>query len=203
MSMVKYYLYKRIYGRKDENKLAKYEITAYTDDKKIAKLFESQRNMDLYKKKIIDLSSDGIRMLLEEHPNALLSKMSIKIIDREHNEKYKIKFALSRNEISNYNSRIVMVPIELYTHAWNPPEIFNDEIYDALKTLGYVDIHREVGKRKDEKEETGRYDNKNIFKEYLRRFDFMNKYSENLSKDDIFVLDEYGILFSIIGDTLK
>ena len=181
-----YYIYKRLY-RDDSLPSGKgYQLYAFTDSKKIAKRFETQRDMSLFKKQTVTLESDQIKYLLEEHGQSSLVSMKINIEDLKQDLSFNQKFVVTKHEYAGFQSKIATVGIYTYTHAWYPPRIFNKHIQKSLDILGYT------------------YMNDYISGEESRELIY-NRMLREVNEDDkkVFKEDQYGILFDIIGDTLK
>lgn len=171
--MSTYYIYNIV---KENNS----ELFAFTGNKKYAKKFENQRDMSLFKKRTVDLSSAQIERLLEDYPEYDLVSLKITIDDLDNNISFKEKFIVTKNENMNFKSVTTMTGIKIFTHCWLSPNIFNKEIREALEVLGYYKLHyQSIG-----------HPGNLICKDYEE-------------DNSIFKVNEYNILFSIIGDTLK
>lgn len=120
-------------------------LLAYTSDKKIAKIFESQRNMKLFTKKVEYLDKNLVNGLANEFQNNILTVKEFNFIDKETSFSKKVKIALTTFELMRYNNLVATVNLNLYKCAWTPPEIFLPEYIKALKTIGYVKLAKEVG----------------------------------------------------------
>ena len=197
--MIQYYMYKII--RKDG-----FDLFAFTDKKKYAKKFEKQRNMNLFRKKKAYLSSGQIEFLLGNYPECDLVNLNIDIFNEKDDSSFKEEFIITKSENMEFTNKSVMADINIYTHCWIPPMIFKKDIREALYTLGYCDLYRKISNNK--------YDKNRDYSEYISYLnnDLDNRQKAiffNIMKNDfgsnkeIFKVNEYGILFDIIGDTLN
>lgn len=116
------------------------DIYAYTDDKELAKKFESQRNMKKFKKIKKNISKKEINELANEYQ---LCKLELVELDTKGNNGYSscniAMTGIEHMDISNvgYTLKYVTLPKTAVVN----PLIFNKKIYDALKTIGYNDIY--------------------------------------------------------------
>lgn len=126
-----------IYKLKNSN-----EIYAYTDDKNIALLFESQRNMKKFIKKKKELDRRGISFLAKEYRSNILKVCEYNTYDNIKNITYRL--AVTENEdLSVKNLSFVIRHIDIKKQCIYDTRIFNSDIRKALKILGYKTIYKE------------------------------------------------------------
>lgn len=112
------------------------EVYAYTDDKKLAKKFKRTRNPDLFLHKVCQLTSEDLHELHIDYPGALIKVEPFLI------EGVAVDIPLTQTEsitVMNYSAKLI---VELPSVATINPDIFSDEVYEALKTIGYVDCYK-------------------------------------------------------------
>lgn len=170
----KFYIFKRSY--KDDSYPGQkfYDIYAWTQNKKLAKLYKTQRDMSLYNFIKTYLDKNEYKKLISDYSDKELEYREIALIDQETNKKVNYKFAVSRIENINYINTKYMMNINLCTNIWTNPKIFVPKIYNALKTLGYVHIYNSIMKTPNNK------------KSFL----------------DDSIIDEFGVLYEVLGETL-
>lgn len=132
MQQYKYWMY-YIYDDNDET----YNLYAYTNDKVISKTFESQRNMDKFKKVSKTLDKLEVHNLAEDNQCQLLELMPVEFYDSECDEKYVVTYALTTEEKLNFIHISANAQLNLYKNSWTNPLIFKKEIQKALFTIDY------------------------------------------------------------------
>ena len=191
-----YYIYHYIHIECNDNKTSDKELTlyAFTDKKNYAKRFEKERDMNQFKKKIVDLSSDQIKYLLDEYSHCDLIPLRIEIYDEKTNSSFHKKFMVTKNENNHFTSNKFMGETNLYTHCWTPPFIFKKKIQKALDDIGYTYGFNYVSGEIDISKPSGDF-NSTVYSFFMKNFCKREK--------TLFKMNEYNILFNIIGDTLK
>ena len=118
------------------------EIYAYTDNKEYAKIFESNRNMKLFKKVKMEISKEGVNYLAKEFQEAVLVNMPIDIYDKETHTWIKSNIIVTNMEkITILNVSIQIMNEDLYKFCWFSPYPFNNKIIKALHILEYDKIN--------------------------------------------------------------
>lgn len=161
-------------------------VFAYTTNKKCAKLFESQRDMKLFKKEIKELSHDEYNKFMNymtENGDRYLDIHTYSFYS--NNIEIRKKMAVTLTEKRRIDGRKMMLEINITKYCWYPPYIFNDEIYKALKVLMYKDISNFIGT----------YPNK-----VLR---YGHEDEEINTIEDIIKINELELVIEVIGGTLK
>ena len=163
------------------------DIFAYTTDKKVAKLFEDQRNMKLFKKDKKELSiqeyNDFVHYMIDNEDRYLFIH-NYDFYTRDGSKLSK-DMAITTAERRRIDGRKAMLEINITTYCWYSPEIFNEDIYKALKILKYNDISDYIGS-------------------YKRRLSNVRSiYNNSSTIDDIIKINYLNIVIDVIGRTLK
>lgn len=108
-------------------------LYAYTDDKKYAKRFESDRDMRLFIKRSKKITN---REYMQFESDTKYAKLSIYEIDGEH------KVLLPQHEIDQIEDFKWRMDIELSELAVYPYQIFTDEYVKALDIILYCTYHQ-------------------------------------------------------------
>lgn len=108
-------------------------LYAYTDDKNIAKMFESTRDMNLFKKEKESISKKEVNVLALRYKNEYL--MSQKLF--YHNSKF-INMAITLNENSTINEIGMIYQREIYLRTDIDPFMFSTKERNLLKDLNYL-----------------------------------------------------------------
>lgn len=131
----KYHLFYLIHNDDDV------ELYAYTDDKKIAKRFKEERDMNKFICKVHYCNTTDIKRLHDEYPSCNLAIADGNTKERSQgSKKIKISLVMTSDEyhsiISEYDS---LINVDFQTFARYSPLIFKKEIKHALK---YIDYYR-------------------------------------------------------------
>ena len=129
----KYHLFYLIHNDDDV------ELYAYTDDKKIAKRFREERDMNKFIYKVHYCNNSDIRRLHDEYPSCNLAIAEGSTKKRGQGSKeMKISLVMTDNEyhsiISEYDS---LINLDFQTFARYSPLIFKKEIKHALNYIDY------------------------------------------------------------------
>lgn len=129
-----------IYYFKDTN-----EIYAYTDNKKYAKEFELDRNMDKFIKIRKDILPEEVNYLARHYQGKYLTKAKIKIYDKKTMKWFDSFLIMTlEEEITVQNKSVQLLYDSIYTYCWQDPYVFNEKIYKALDKLEYVNIYNQI-----------------------------------------------------------
>lgn len=113
----------------------KKSVYAYTDSKEISKLFQKQRDMNIFIKEKKYFTSDDLYTLYEESPGCLLSKREGETC--LNNIRKNIEIALTESE---YIDLIVMterIKNTLSSSSFTNPFIFKHKYREALTVIKY------------------------------------------------------------------
>lgn len=131
-SYYKYWLYYTNNGR----------LTAYTSEKELAKLFESQRNFKYYNKDKKDISRSEVNYLAKNCYGQTLRKVYLKTQDQ-----LKIPVVITENERMITQSESASIYNELRVLAFDlNPNKFNDKLREALLNIGIGELYSEIDK---------------------------------------------------------
>lgn len=134
-SLEKYYKYYLFYEKDDGS------LYAYTNDKKIAKIFQLMRKKELFVYEEKKLNMDEIRSIFDVVPDTLLEPYDFYLGD------LKITFPITtREKLHMEHMGISIATVDLYCSAKIPPEIFEGEMKEALDEIGYTKAYREYHK---------------------------------------------------------
>ena len=166
-SEYKYWLY---YFRNET--IDDYYLYAYTDDKEIHELFESQRDMDKFYVKKTKLSRDEATSLSETHRNNFLTKVKYRTTSCDK-ERY-CELAITLDEkLSTVNYVYQQVYVDILTKAIIDPEIFQEKYLNILHKFGYSYAYYGVNSTKYDKELMYEYFFDNVYPDYLGGFVFL------------------------------
>lgn len=120
------------------------ELYAYADTKKISKMFEAQRNMDVFKKKKQLLTRQQIHDLCDsEYRDRFLTPSHMETYDKQKLKWVPVDMAITMIERTTINLlEQELLNSSLYVHTWFHPNIFLDKYKKCLDNLGYSAIHR-------------------------------------------------------------
>lgn len=118
------------------------ELYAYTDDKNLANGFESQRDMNKFIKVKKKISRSLVNDLARDYDGEYLLEGGMRVYDSVTKETSECKLVVTKIEwITVSSTGFSFVNEEIYRYCWLSPHVFNDEIFNALKVVGYNDIH--------------------------------------------------------------
>ena len=169
MQMCKYWVYYLV------NDTDKPSLYAYTNDKDIKNLFESNRNMRYFVKEKKFYNREEIRNLIEYYQTEHLTVVYIDVYDKGRQKWIPgVPFALTEAEKLDIGNLAIQLNDKavLYTNIKYNPKIFNDDIINALEVLGYMDLIRD-------------------FKDPGREYDTR------------IIADQFGILLRLYGKLMK
>lgn len=153
------------------------ELYAYTDNKKFAKEFESDRDMNKFKKISCNIDSEEVNGLAKYHQSKYLKKSSIKIYDKKTMKYFNSYIIITiEEEVTIQNTAIQLMYDSIYKYCWDNPYIFKDKIIKALSVLEYVNIYNQMSLS-----QTGQYEDNQI----------------NIKPDEL------GIFIHYYGNTMK
>ena len=159
-------------------------IFAYTTDKKVAKLFEEQRNMKLFKKDKQEMTipeyNDFLRHMTG-YDDRYLCLCSYDFYSN-NNTKLSKEMAVTATERRRIECRKAMLEINITKYCWYSPYIFNSNIYKALKSIKYNDVFNFIGS----------YPNKLL----------KDKNTDADTIEDIIKINELELVIEVIGRTL-
>jgi hypothetical protein len=112
------------------------EIYAYTDNKEYAKAFKQQRNPKKFYQKKIELTSEDLKELHNYYPESLLMEERFELGDKEL-----ILILAMMEHVTILNYSVQCTTVNMPVAAWVPPQIFQDDIVDVLKEIGYVNAY--------------------------------------------------------------
>jgi hypothetical protein len=112
------------------------EIYAYTDNKSFAKSFKQQRNPKKFYLKKILLSSEDLKELHDYYPESVLMEQ-----DFEVGSKIITMIVAMMEHVTILNYSVQCTTVNMPVAAWVPPQIFESDITDALKEIGYVNAY--------------------------------------------------------------
>ena len=121
------------------------EIYAYTDSKEYAKRFMEERNMKLFQKKKVKISSYEVNQLAEFYQTAWLKESELPVYDNVNLSWSDETFVITEmEEITITNVSAQLMNADIFRWCWFNPYPFNDKLIAALKTLHYDRINRVV-----------------------------------------------------------
>ena len=133
--MLKTYKYWFFYKKETD------ELYAYTDVKEIAKLFKSQRNKNLFHCKKKEITKQEVRKLAEDENDKILSQCQLKYGDS--GKIGNIDMVLTKTEkFTIIRESADLISSSIYKYTWINPFIFNDEIFESLEVLDYVNCNK-------------------------------------------------------------
>ena len=158
-------------------------IFAFTSNKKIAKMFEEQRNMKMFKKDKKEMTqqeyNEFIRFMVDNDDRYLDIHEFIFYSNGINISK---NIAISKIEERRIIGRRMRLELDITTYCWYNPLIFNDKIYHALKVLKYNDISEFIGTKPNKLLSINKLDKNTIM--------------------DIINIDELKLVIDVIGGTL-
>ena len=133
----KYYFYYLIDIDKETNKLKLY---AYTDDKRLASMFESFRDMTKFKKKKRHITKEEVNNLARNNRISYLKPYELNTYDRFNNIEYSILTAITIDESLLIQSKCANITCggTIFANCLIPSYIFNEEIKDSLDIILYT-----------------------------------------------------------------
>ena len=212
MKEYKYWMYYKIDSYDDT-----YDLYAYTDDKVLADMFESQRNMKKFKRVVKKLDNKGVHDLAEDYQGMILQVFPIKFYDYDTKDVIPVKYALTTMEKLDFIYYSSNTSLTVYKNAWTNPLIFNKEIRNALFELNYHKYYLYIAESLSDKAKSN-LKNKIVdnivqicedggFYPQHQRSEYFDKYTEMIHSripgmDDEIKVDELSILVKCIKDTL-
>lgn len=114
------------------------ELYAYTEDPNLAKSFEDLRDMEKFYKKEVSLTSSDRKELFDQHSECLLSLYQLK---GPRCEEYPMPMTSLENLcVTSRASNLLVVQLPLTSEI--NPIIFNEEVGNLFRKLGYHDLYR-------------------------------------------------------------
>lgn len=130
---------------KQPNVLYDEDIYAWTDDKRLAKQFQKERNMDLFTLVKEELNYTDQRIIGEEYTDCLLEPYEMAMYNKDKTKRFVVTFALTKEEVTTINvSSMSLLVKNVYGNCWQNPIIFNDKLYEALEVLEYTKIYYNI-----------------------------------------------------------
>lgn len=133
-------LYWIVYYIGDDEKFVcdKYDIFAFTNDKKSINLFKKQRDMNLFKIKKEELDLSERNELLKYNMNSELSIEKIKILMKEDFEVKECDISLTRTECRLWRTQSSLYKDEsIFRSSWKSPHVLKSKYLEALQVLLY------------------------------------------------------------------
>lgn len=136
--MLKDKLYKYwFFYSKDTN-----EIYAYTDNKNLADGFEKQRDMNKFIKIKKKISRSLVNDLAKDYNGEYLLDKYLRSYDHDTKEVNDCNIIMTNIEWITVSSiGFSFVNEDIYKYCWLSPYVFNDDVFNALKYIGYNDLH--------------------------------------------------------------
>ena len=114
------------------------ELYAYTEDPKLAEAFEDLRDMRRFYKKEVSLTSAERKELFDQHSECLLSFYRLK---GPSCVEYPMPMTSLENLcVTSRASNLLVVQLPLTSEI--NPVIFNEEVGDLFRSLGYHDLYK-------------------------------------------------------------
>ena len=133
--MINIYTYWIFYLTKDHS------IYAYTDNKKIAKQFKKERNMEKFICEKKELEKEEVHYLAEDENGGLLIERMMRTKAKDGNL-IEVPIVITKNEdytIMNVGGGLV--GNKIFITAWTNPSVFQKEIRKALKIIKYTECY--------------------------------------------------------------
>lgn len=112
-------------------------LYAYTDQKELARKFESTRDMNIFYKIKKVISKDALNSLAEEYQNKYLNEYELNTYDTNTGYKCKVYIVMTQEEYMTVLASDAGILVGLNSHCFYDPRIFKDEIQEALNEIYY------------------------------------------------------------------
>lgn len=112
-----------------------YVLYAYTASKDLAKRFENERNMKMFKKEKTKATTELVAELARNYPKGILTNYVFPIYNKS--ETMASEIVLTELEKITIDGRVLHLKTSILSYCWYDYRIFNKEIIWALKILDY------------------------------------------------------------------
>lgn len=141
---IKYYLFYFIEKDEDGFEIER-SLYAYTDNKKMAKRFKEERNMDKFFEKTLYPSKKEIHDFAVEYKQMMLQRKKLRFYNKTIGSFFTGELIMTIDESLFIDHKVSsLILVELSEHAWINPYIFNEETFNALKTIEYVSFYENI-----------------------------------------------------------
>lgn len=146
-------------------------LYAYTDNKEYAELFESQRNMDKFFTKKRKIDKEEVNFLASQYMREYLIKKDIKTHSKGIGSKIiDYSLILTNTEYHILQSSVTQISsINMWKYTWLNPYIFNNEYFQILKEIEFVEKFNTIARWKKSNNESNNTKSK-IQPDYLAIF---------------------------------